>query len=111
MKIKVCLLTLTIAAFGALACGTQADAAPPLKFQTQRGMERCIVSDSTGSPLNVRTSPNGKRVVTKLKNGTDVFIEDYSSDAQDREWVKVRLTGKRVNKGLGWVLREFLVCE
>lgn len=76
-----------------------------------RGMERCKVSDPTGSPLNVRSSPNGKRIVTKLKNGTKIYIEDYRADAQDREWVLVRLTGAKVYKPLGWVLREFLDCE
>ena len=76
-----------------------------------RGMERCKVSDPTGSPLNVRSSPNGKRIVSKLKNGTSIFIEDYRSDREDREWALVRLTGKKVYKPLGWVLKEFLECE
>lgn len=108
MKIKIALLTLAIAGFSLLP--NMPNGVTTVKAQ-QRGMERCIVSDPTDTPLNVRSSPNGKRVVTKLKNGTDVFIEDYSSDAQDREWVKIRLTGRKVNKALGWVLRGFLVCE
>ena len=77
----------------------------------QRGMERCAVSDPTGTLLNVRASPNGKKTVSKLKDGTSIFIEDYRADDQDREWALVRLTGKRVNKSLGWVLKEFLECE
>lgn len=76
-----------------------------------RGMERCTVVDPTGTLLNVRSSPNGKKIVSKLKNGTSIFIEDYRADAQEREWALVRLTGKKVNKPLGWVLKEFLECE
>lgn len=76
-----------------------------------RGMERCTVVDPTGTLLNVRSSPNGKKIVSRLKNGTSIFIEDYRADAQDREWVLVRLTGKKVNKSLGWVLKDFLECE
>jgi len=110
VRIKICLLALAIAAFGAATFNTEANA-QTLNFQTQRGMERCAVSDSTGSKLNARSSPNGKKIVAKLKNGTRVFIEDYAGDAQDREWVQIRLTGKKVNKPLGWVLREFLDCE
>ena len=110
MRIKICLLALAIAASGTTAFNTPTGAAT-LMFQTQRGMERCTVSDPTGTSLNVRSSPNGKKVVAKLKNGTRIFIEDYAGDAQDREWVQIRLTGKKVNKPLGWVLREYLKCD
>ena len=74
-------------------------------------MTRCTVVDPTGTLLNVRASPNGKEVVSKLKKGTSVFIEDYRADERDREWVLLRLTGRKVNKSLGWVLSEFLDCE
>lgn len=76
-----------------------------------RGFTRCTVVDPTGSPLNVRASPNGKKIVSKLKNGASVFLEKYGDDVQGREWVLVRLTGRKVNKPLGWVLSEFLDCE
>lgn len=76
-----------------------------------RGMSRCTIVDPTGTPLNVRSSPNGKKIVSKLKNGTSVFLDKYGDDAQGREWVLVRLTGRKVNKSLGWVLKDFLECE
>ena len=103
MKIKICLLTLILAAFGLF---------PNLNAEAQqRGIERCKVSDPSGLMLNVRSLPNGRKIVSKLKNGTSIFIEEYGADMQDGEWVKVRLTGKRVNKALGWVIRENLNCE
>lgn len=75
-----------------------------------RGMTRCTVADPTGTLLNVRSSPNGKRIVSKLKNGASVFLDKYGDYAQGREWALVRSTGKKVNKPLGWVLSEFLEC-
>jgi len=109
MKIKICLLTLAF--FAAVFCLPNPKITAANKQSQTRGMERCTVSDPTGSPLNVRSTPGGKRIVAKLKNGTRVFVENYSGDAQDRSWAEVRLTGKKVNKPLGWVLQEFLDCE
>lgn len=37
--------------------------------------ERCKVTDPTGTPLNVRQSPNGK-IIGTLANGTFVIIVD-----------------------------------
>ena len=111
MKIKICLLTLAF--FAAVFClpNPKITAAMPNNQSQTRGMERCVVSDPTGSSLNVRSSPGGKKIVSKLKNGTRVFVENYSGDAKDQAWAEVRLTGKKVNKPLGWVLAEFLECE
>jgi hypothetical protein len=80
-------------------------------FAQDRGFTRCTVVDQTGTPLNVRSSPNGKRIVSKLKSGTSLYLDKYGDDAQGREWALVRLTGKKVNKPLGWVLSEFIECE
>lgn len=110
MKIKICLLALAIAAFAITAFEKQADAAATLRFQ-QNEIQRCVVINSVGSPLNVRSTPNGKRIVGKLKNGTRVFVENFSGDAQDRSWAEVRLTNKKSSKPLGWVLQDFLECE
>ncbi|OCP20858.1 MULTISPECIES: SH3 domain-containing protein [unclassified Ensifer] len=46
----------------------------------------CVVADPTGTPLNVRTEPNG-RIVMTLANGS-----------------KVRRVGERRHGGKGWAL-------
>jgi hypothetical protein len=46
----------------------------------------CVVADPTGTPLNVRTEPSG-RVVMTLSNGS-----------------KVRRVGERRHEGKGWAL-------
>lgn len=66
--------------------------------------ESCTVMDPTGSPLNVRQSPNGK-IVGKLKNGTKVYAHDYDYDHKGRPWAYVTS-----NRASGWVFREFIAC-
>ena len=72
---------------------------------------RCTVKDSTGTPLNVRSSPGGKKIVAKLKNGTRVFVENFSGDAKDQSWAEVKLSSKKGAKPLGWVLQDLLECD
>jgi uncharacterized protein YgiM (DUF1202 family) len=79
-----------------------------LSAQTQVALP-CRVSDGTGTPLNVRSKPNGGKIVKKLKNGTKVYIWEETGDAQDRGWSLIRLTPK--GKNIGWVLFELLECE
>lgn len=43
----------------------------------------CQVTDPTGTPLNVRATPNGK-VIKTLKNGRKVFIIKTAYDEQGR---------------------------
>lgn len=71
--------------------------------------DKCKVTDPTGTPLNVRASPNG-RVLRKLRNGTVVYVEEYSTDSKGRAWARVSLPTKNGSKNLGWVLREFISC-
>ncbi len=78
------------------------------KAQTQ-GELPCKVSDSTGTPLNVRSKPNGGKIVKKMKKGTRVYIWEETGDAQDRRWSLIRLMPK--GKNIGWVLFELLECE
>lgn len=61
---------------------------------------RCRVMDPTGTPLNVRSAPNGQ-IVGTLYNGTIVYIRGISYDSKGRSWANV---------GSGWVYREFLAC-
>ena len=67
---------------------------------------RCRVADPTGTPLNVRTAPNGK-IVETLSNGVLVAALDYSS-SQGKMWVFVGRAGDRAP--LGWVFRDYLDC-
>ncbi len=69
----------------------------------------CEVSDQSGTLLNVRSKPNGGKIVKKLKNGTKVLIWEETGDTQDRGWSLIRLSPK--GKNIGWVLYELLECE
>ena len=68
---------------------------------------RCRVMDPTGTPLNVRTAPNGE-VVGALPNGMLVSVIDNAVDANGKPWVYV--TRYDDNSTLGWVFREFIAC-
>jgi hypothetical protein len=67
----------------------------------------CYVSDPTGTPLNIRTEPNG-RVVGVIANGTQVTIAEERFDARGRAWVFIRNLDS--GRGIGWVYRSFLNC-
>lgn len=113
MKIKIYLFALIFLA--AFLCLSNFNAAAEAKtgenrFQT-RQIFRCAVKDSTGTPLNVRSTPGGKKIVSRLKNGTRVWVENFSGDAKDQSWAEVKLSPKRGAKALGWVLQDFLECD
>ena len=63
--------------------------------------------DPTGTPLNVRTAPNGQ-IVGALPNGLLVSIIDNARDGAGKPWVYVA----RLDDGspIGWVYREFIAC-
>ena len=66
----------------------------------------CVVADPTGTPLNIRTSPNGK-VVGKIGNGERIRISDQTTE-NGKEWAYISNTASRP---MGWVFRKFLVCR
>ena len=68
---------------------------------------RCRVMDPTGTPLNIRTSPNGS-IIGTLPNGLLVSVSDITRDGRGRPWALVAQyeTGRRI----GWVFREFISC-
>ena len=68
---------------------------------------RCVVADPTGTPLNVRTTPNGK-IVSTLPNGQFVTIIDNSSDRSGKQWAYV--SDYETSQPLGWVFRKFITC-
>lgn len=68
---------------------------------------RCTVTDPTGTPLNVRTDPNG-RIVGTVRNGQPVTILDTTADGRGRPWVYI--AESRSGDPIGWVFREFVSC-
>lgn len=71
----------------------------------------CIVSDPTGTALNVRANPNGK-TLRNIKNETPVFIREAKVDSRNRAWTLVTLVddGGPRTKSAGWVIRSHLFC-
>src|SRR4051812_2114731 len=87
-----------------LQSGPQAATAAPWRVAQQQP-SRCRITDPTGTPLNIRTSPNG-RVVGALENGRSVTIIDRTFDRQRRPWVYV--ADAHDGQPLGWAFREFV---
>lgn len=73
-------------------------------------VQHCTVNDQSGTPLNIRSAPNGKKIVGTLKNGTRVAFDTENGDGKDRSWAYIWLD-KKNSKPLGWVLRESLDCD
>lgn len=65
------------------------------------------MTDPTGTPLNVRASPNG-RIIGTLANGTYVAILENRNAANGKPWVRVETYDTK--KPIGWVFREFVSC-
>ena len=74
--------------------------------QSQRSIS-CVVIDPTGTPLNVRSAPNGSRIVTTLSNGRRVTPYRVTYDEQNRHWI---LVGDSVDS-LGWVFGPYVSCS
>ena len=66
----------------------------------------CVVADPTGTPLNVRTVPNGQ-IIGTLQNGVFVRVIKESTDRNQKPWGYV---ADQTGRPLGWVFREFIVC-
>lgn len=63
----------------------------------------CTVADPSGTPMNVRSRPNGA-IVGALHNDTTVFVSGTSSDGR---WAKVSPAGEGKT---GWVAKRLLDC-
>jgi hypothetical protein len=68
---------------------------------------RCRVMDPTGTPLNLRDSPNGA-IIGRVRNGTLVTRVRSSEDERGRPWSYV--VDRQTGEPLGWVYREFIAC-
>jgi hypothetical protein len=71
--------------------------------------QRCEITDPTGTPLNVRSAPNG-RIVGQIRNGAIVHIVDNATDRKGRAWARIETERRRRFVVLGWVFREFISC-
>jgi len=67
----------------------------------------CVVNDPTGTPLNVRTSPNGS-IVGALHNGTQVEIMSDRMDGRHRIWFFVVPQGSGKS---GFVYSTMIHCK
>ena len=65
-----------------------------------------VVADPTGTPLNIRTSPNGK-IVGRISNGDRVRISDQTTEG-GKEWAYI---SSGASRPMGWVFRRFIVCR
>ena len=68
---------------------------------------RCMVSDPTGTSLNVRASPQGDLTGT-IDNGAFVRIADTGDDYKGQPWAYI--VGWEGGEQIGWVFREFVSC-
>jgi hypothetical protein len=96
--------TLTIATILIGSCFTFTTQAQEVSGRT------CRVADPTGTPLNARLQPNGK-IVNRIKNGRTVYAQSISADAEGKPWVLVASKNQGKYKILGYVLKEFVICN
>jgi hypothetical protein len=68
--------------------------------------DTCVVADPTGTPLNIRTSPNGK-IVGRIANGERVLISDQTTE-DGKQWAYI---SNAASRPVGWVFRKFLSCR
>lgn len=69
------------------------------------GYGECIVDDPTGTPLNVRSAPNGT-ILSTLANGTRIEVVDEMKIGV-KHWLFIARQGER----LGWAFGAFVVCK
>jgi uncharacterized protein YraI len=64
----------------------------------------CVVADPIGTPLNVRSEPQGA-VLSTLRNGTAVEVVERQALGGKR-WARIAIRGETV----GWVFSTYLDC-
>lgn len=82
---------------------TSADAR---RAEQSQGSISCVVIDPTGTPLNVRSTPNGSEIVARLPNNSRVIPYKVAYDGQNRHWI---LVGDAVHSQ-GWVFGPYVSC-
>jgi hypothetical protein len=89
----------------AVCCGLT----PALASDIDLNSKTCRVTDPTGTPLNVRLSPNGK-VISKIRNQTVVYPQSIEYDNTGKPWLLINIRQPGGDQMLGWVVREFISC-
>lgn len=79
----------------------------PETAQPTSSQGECIVMDPTGTPLNVRSSPNGDTTGT-LGNGVQVYLVKTDRDARGHQWSLI--TQATEDQPLGWVYSDYIHC-
>ncbi len=79
----------------------------PISAEAQVPRGTCMISDPTGTPLNVRAAPNGA-VVGRLFNGDVVVMTGAISQDRGKPWAQISTPNSGVR---GWVFREFISCR
>jgi hypothetical protein len=67
----------------------------------------CRVTDPTGTPLNVRATPNGV-IENQLYNNYQVKPLRFATAANEKTWAYVSNTA---GQGIGWVFFPYLTCQ
>ena len=73
---------------------------------TGASAQTCIVTDPTGTPLNVRARPNGP-ILGALHNGTAVQVSGTAYDKGGKPWAYIAPLGPGKR---GWVFWGYLTC-
>lgn len=81
-------------------------AATALPAAAERGRQ-CIVTDPTGTPLNVRLAPYS-RIIGTIANGVGVTILDRTTDENGEPWVHI--VHSETGAEIGWVYRKYVSC-
>lgn len=68
--------------------------------------EICRVSDPTGTPLNIRETPNGQ-IVGNLTNGMVVSVLATVVSKDNKKWAHIGRDGILI----GWVFRDYVDCS
>lgn len=83
---------------------------------THGASRNCKAVSSSGAPLAIRQTINGK-VVGQIKNTTPVTISNYGADEQGHVWAYVHWQGQPLaeekRQGLqneGWINRDNVNC-
>jgi uncharacterized protein YgiM (DUF1202 family) len=66
----------------------------------------CTVVDPTGTPLNVRSGPNGK-ILSNLRKGSKVEVVSHK-ELKGKRWA---LVAKYQEASYGWVFESYLKCK
>jgi hypothetical protein len=80
-------------------------AAAALAVAPALAVERCRVTDPTGTPLNVRDA--NMNIMGTIENARIVIIRRYGRDARGKPWAFVETPE---GDPIGWVDREFVSC-